>query len=412
MSSAHPPKRNTTNDATVEAKTNRSSLLPKQPIRATKPSRDHLKSTRENVGQADETSSPTNASTWESVFGGISLNQLESFCSRMATGLRSGVDVLRLLESESKHGSSRHRQVIDHMILSVRQGESLSGAMTLQGSYFPVLLTRMLKAGEHSGRVEHCFQEMADHYRNLKRARSTFMGQVAFPLISLGIGLGVITLVIFINGFLKSGSPNEPAFDITGIGLRGGTGVLIFWSVIALIGGTIGVIAFGIWKNWFGCHHKLVPLVRNVPVIGPVFTTSALSRLSMTLSMMLGAGVDARRSAREALMATGNFYYISGIEQVEESIRQGKSFSEALDAPKLLPSEFIQTVEIGELSGSDSESLERLAIVYREQAEAALSKFAVVSGVAVWMMIAGLIVFAIFTIFFQIMKVYSDAMNF
>jgi type IV pilus assembly protein PilC len=412
MSSAQPPKRNATSANTPEPKPNRSALLPKQPIQANKPSRDNSKLSRDNSSFSDDAASPTNASTWESIFGGISLNHLESFCSRMATGLRSGVDVLRLLESESKHGSLRHRQVIDHMILSVRQGESLSGAMTLQGSYFPALLTRMLKAGEHSGRVEHCFQEMADHYRNLKRARSTFIGQVAFPLISLGIGLGVITLVIFINGFLKSGSPNEPAFDITGIGLRGGTGVLIFWSFIALIGGVIGVTAFGIWKNWFGCHHKLVPLVRNVPVVGPVFTTSALSRLSMTLSMMLGAGVDARRSVREALMATGNFYYISGIDQVEEAIKKGKSFSEALDAPKILPTEFIQTVEVGELSGSDSESLERLAIVYREQAEAALSKFAVVSGVVVWMMIAGLIVFAIFTIFFQIMKVYTDAMNF
>ena len=405
MSSAQPPKRKTTADDSTESRARRSSLLPKQPIRATKQAKD-------DSSHSEHSSSPSNASTWESVFGGISLNQLESFCSRMATGLRSGVDVLRLLESESKHGASRHRQVIDHMILSVRQGESLSGAMTLQGNYFPVLLTRMLRAGEHSGRVEHCFQEMADHYRNLKRARSTFIGQVSFPLISLGIGLGVITLVIFINGFLKSGSPSEPAFDLTGIGLRGGSGVLIFWFFIGLIGTVVGVTAFGIWKNWFGCHHKLVPLVRNVPVIGPVFTTSALSRLSMTLSMMLGAGVDARRSVREALMATGNFYYISGIEQVEESIRVGKSFSEALDAPKLLPSEFIQTVEVGELSGSDSESLERLAIVYREQAEAALSRLAVVSGVVVWMMIAGLIIFAIFTIFFQIMKVYSDAMNF
>ena len=329
----------------------------------------------------------------------------------MATGLRSGVDLLRLLESEAKHGSNRHRQVIDHLIQSVRKGETLSGAMTLQGSYFPQLLIRMLRAGEHSGRVEHCFQEMADHYRNLKRARSTFMGQILFPLISLAIGFGVITLVIFINGFFQPGSPNEPAFDLTGIGLRGGRGVLIFWFFVGLIGGGLGVLAFGIWKNWFGCHHKLVPLVRNVPVIGPVFTTSALSRLSMTLSMMLGAGVDARRSVKEALLATGNYYYISGIEQVDDAIRQGKTFSEALDAPKLLPSEFIQTVEVGELSGSDSESLERLAIVYREQAESALAKFAVFAGLAVWMMIATLIIFAIFTIFFQIMKVYTDAMN-
>lgn len=400
MSSSKPSKPGTQKGLDQTKPRSRSPLLPARPIQPNKPSR------------SDTDLNNSNRSSIESVLGGISLNRLESFCSRMATGLKSGVDILRLLDSESKHGTSRHRQVISHMILSVRDGESLSGAMALQGSYFPVLLIRMLRAGEHSGRVEHCFQEMAEHYRRLKRARSTFLGQVSFPLISFGIGLGVITLVIFINGFMKSGSPNEPAFDLTGIGLRGASGVLIFWAALLFIGGLLGVTAFGIWKNWFGCHHKLVPLVRNVPVIGPVFTTSALSRLSMTLSMMLGAGVDAMRSVREALMATGNFYYISGIEQVEEAVRQGKSFSEALDAPKLLPAEFIQTVEIGELSGSDSESLERLAVVYREQSEAALARLAAVAGVVVWMMIAGLIIFAIFTIFFQIMKVYTDALNF
>jgi type II secretory pathway component PulF len=222
----------------------------------------------------------------------------------------------------------------------------------------------------------------------------------------------VITIVIFINGFLQSGSPNEPAFDLTGIGLRGFTGVLYFWSTLIALGGLVSVAALGIWKNWFQCHRTLIPLVRNVPVIGPVFTTLAMSRLSMTLSMMLGAGVDARRSVREALMSTGNHYYMAGIDTCDREIERGKSFAEALDAPKLLPEEFIQAVEIGELSGTDSESLERLAVSYRERAQSALSKLAIFAGMAIWLMISAMIIFAIFMIFFQVMKVYTDALNF
>jgi type II secretory pathway component PulF len=210
---------------------------------------------------------------------------------------------------------------------------------------------------------------------------------------------------------MKSGSPTEPAFDLTGIGLRGTTGVLIFWSVSFVLIASVALVSFGIWKNWFQCHKTLVPLVRNVPVIGPVFTTSALSRLSMTLSMMLGAGVDAKRSVREALLATGNHYYMSGIETAVNSIDQGNSFSESLEATKLLPPEFIQVVEIGELSGSDSESLERMAVTYREKAQSALAQFAIASGLAVWLMIAAIIIFAIFSIFFQIMQVYTNALK-
>ena len=127
--------------------------------------------------------------------------------------------------------------------------------------------------------------------------------------------------------------------------------------------------------------------------------------------MMLGAGVDAKRSVREALLATGNHYYMSGIETAVNSIDQGNSFSESLEATKLLPPEFIQVVEIGELSGSDSESLERMAVTYREKAQSALAQFAIASGLAVWLMIAAIIIFAIFSIFFQIMQVYTNALK-
>jgi type II secretory pathway component PulF len=217
--------------------------------------------------------------------------------------------------------------------------------------------------------------------------------------------------MIYINGFFKSGSPQEPAFDLTGIGLRGGTGVLLFASVVGTLFGTIGLIAFGIWKNWFGCHTTLVPMVRNVPVIGTVFTTTALSRLSMTLSMMLGAGVDAKRSVRDALLSTGNFYYISGIDETLAAIGKGKTFAESLAAPGVLPKDFIQALEVGEMSGSDSESLERMALVYREKSQIALKQLAVVAGVAVWIMIAAMIITAIFLIFFQILQVYTNALK-
>ena len=131
----------------------------------------------------------------------------------------------------------------------------------------------------------------------------------------------------------------------------------------------------------------------------------------MTLSMMLGAGVDAKRSVRDALLSTGNYYYIAGLEKSISEIVKGKSFAEALAAPKLLPDEFIQNVEVGEMSGSDSESLERMAVVYREKAQVALKQLAIFSGFAVWMFIAAIIITAIFMIFFQYIQVITDLSN-
>ncbi len=350
-------------------------------------------------------SPPRRGWSLERVFGGISLGMLEAFCGRMALGLRTGVDLIRILETEAKVGSSRHRQVATNMVDAIRKGNTLADTIAMQGDYFPPLLIKMIGAGEHAGGLDRTFRYMADYYQDLKKTRNEFASQITLPIIQLGIAILICCGLIFINGLLKSGSPNEPAFDLTGFNLRGVSGVLLFLSILVGIGLIIGVVAFGVWKNWFGCHRTLVPLIRNVPVIGTVFTTTALSRLSMTLSMLLGAGVDARRSVRDAMLATGNYYYISGLGSALSEIEKGKSFAESLDSGKVLPNEFIQAMEVGELSGSDSESLERIAQTYRERAQIALKQLAITAGVLIWMMIAGMIIFAIFTIFMQYMKV-------
>jgi type IV pilus assembly protein PilC len=347
----------------------------------------------------------------EKILGGGSLKVMEAFCRRMSTGLRSGVDLLRLLDMETKAGTARHREVVTDMTGQVRAGHSLAESMALQGYYFPTLLLKMVGAGEHAGGIDRVFREMADYYQDLKKSRAEFISQITFPMIQLVLAILIGCLMIYVNGFFKSGSSNDKAFDITGIGLRGGSGVLLFLSVVCTLFGTMGVVAFGLWKNWFNCHKTLVPLVRNVPVIGTVLTTTALSRLSMTLSMMLGAGVEAKRSVQDALLSTGNHYYIAGMDQTLAEIAKGHSFADALDAPKTLPDEFIQTVAVGEMSGADSESLERMAIMYREKAQLALKQLAITASMLVWLMIAIIIIAAIFTIFFQVLGVYSKALQ-
>lgn len=350
-------------------------------------------------------SDPDNSRSLERILGGASLSQLHQFCNRISTGLHAGVDILRVLDLESKTGAVRYRDAVKDTGDKIRLGYSLPQAMSLQGAFFPPLLIKMIEAGEHSGQIDRVLRYMSDYYLDLKRTRQDFLSQIMTPVIQLVAAIGIICALIFINGFFSAGTANEKPFDLTGVGLRGVSGVLIFLGILSSIAIVLGVAAFGIWKNWFNCHQTLVPLVRRVPVIGPVFVTTALSRLSMTLSMMLGAGVDAKRSVRDSVLSTGNHYYIAGLEPMLQGVEQGRSLSESLDAPKVLPDEFIQTVEVGEMSGSDSESLERMAVQYREKAQLALKQLAITAGFVIWFAIAAMIITVIFMIFSQYLAI-------
>lgn len=321
----------------------------------------------------------------------MKLKALASFCRRMGVGLHAGVDILRLLESEQRMGDARHKVAMQQLNDSIRAGNSLAKGMLDQKKYFPPLLIQMVHASELGGRMEGMFAYMATYYEQLKASRTTFISQITWPLIQLVMAVGIIGLVILIQGILSPSSE----YDASGIGLRGLRGFVTYCTVVSTVAFFLGVISFGIWKNWFNCHRVLMPIVQHIPTLGTALVTLGLSRLSMTLSMLLNAGIDARRSVKQAFLATGNYYFIGGMDRAVAEVERGASFGDAFAASKVLPQEFVETVQIGELSGTETESLDHLALDYQRRSQAALHTIASVTSFTIRLGILMLMAFMI-----------------
>ncbi len=341
--------------------------------------------------------------------GQMPLDQLEFFCGRLGLGLRSGVDILKLFESEAKRGSVKHRQAMTSVRSSLQSGSSLAEAFQSVAPYFPPLLIQMVTAGETAGGLDRILTHMGQYYHSLRMARRSFLGQIAWPLIQLAIAIGVVCMVIALRGLARS-SPGEESFDPLGLGLAGASGVMAFLSFVTFVLMSMAVVAFGIWKNFFQCHRWLIPLVLPIPILGSVFSNLAMSRMSMTLSMLLNSGVDAVKCVREAFLSTGNDYYIQGMPNALDSIVEGKSLAESFDIAQVFPREFIEGIEVGELSGNETESLETLAAEYSRRASTALTQLSVMTGVAIWIAISMIIIFFIIRMVMQYVNMLNSLM--
>src|SRR5690606_35690551 len=99
------------------------------------------------------------------------LGAAANFCRRFGTGIRAGLDVLRLLQSEAKHGPPRQRAVMQAVHQAIREGDTLHAAMTKQGKYFPQLLIVMAHAGEATGKLEQTMLTLADHFEQRVKIR-------------------------------------------------------------------------------------------------------------------------------------------------------------------------------------------------------------------------------------------------
>ena len=121
------------------------------------------------------------------------------------------------------------------------------------------------------------------------------------------------------------------------------------------------------------------------------------------------AGMDARSSLRLALRSTQNIFYTSHVEMVEQSVLGGSEIHAAMRKTGAFPEEFLSVLENGEESGQISEQMTRLSKDYRDRAQSSSNVIAMLAGVAVFGLVAIVIIFMIFRLAFFYLGVLTEA---
>ncbi len=108
--------------------------------------------------------------------------------------------------------------------------------------------------------------------------------------------------------------------------------------------------------------------------------------------------MDVRRALGLSFRSTNNSYYAGQLRPIEEAIAAGDGLAESFDQTRAFPPEFVDVLRVAEQSGRISESMGHLAGQYRHQAEVAMKALATAGGFAVWALIAGFIIYLIFSL--------------
>ncbi len=320
----------------------------------------------------------------------MSTGQLASMCHRMGTSLAAGTDVLKVLNQESRYGSSAYQRCMVEVARRVGNGATLAEAFQASGGYLPDLLCELVGVGEQTGRLDGVFQRLSEHYQHLLHLRRTFLAGIVWPVFELGLGVVVIGGLIYLLGAIDPSSKGV-------FGLAGGRGLMIYLVIITAILLVGFVVVHGLRRGWFGSWPQT--LMFRLPVIGTSLQTMAISRMAWTLSLALNAGIDARRAMRLAFSSTQSQFYTRHLDAVDTVIVRGGQFHEALRATGAFPSEFLNAMESAEVSGTESESLAHLSEQYQERAESSTGMLAVAAGVLVFVAIGAVFIFVIFSLF-------------
>jgi type IV pilus assembly protein PilC len=111
----------------------------------------------------------------------------------------------------------------------------------------------------------------------------------------------------------------------------------------------------------------------NMPVLGPVISKVAIARFTRTLGTLVSSGVPILQALTIVKETSGNVIVGEAVASVHESVKEGETITAPLENSKVFPPMVISMVDVGEQTGALPEMLMKIADVYEDEVDNAVS---------------------------------------
>jgi type II secretory pathway component PulF len=217
-------------------------------------------------------------------------------------------------------------------------------------------------------------------------------------LISLLIAV-VILMTFVIPQFVKLYSGFKVALPLpTRILISANNIFHQFWPLLFLLGaGSVwGVRAYlktesGRWK-WDSQKIKL-------PVFGPIFLKSSLSRFARVFGNLTRTGLPILQTLEMVSMVVGNVVIEKLVVDIRDSARKGKGLVEPMKGSKIFPPIVIQMLAIGEETGKVEEMLMKVSEYFDRDVEYAIKNLSASLEPILLAGVGGMVLFLALAIF-------------
>jgi len=300
------------------------------------------------------------------------------FTRQLATLIDAGLPLLRGLTVLAKQEPDPVlRSTINQLAESVQSGSTFSEGLAGHPKIFNKLYVNMVKAGELGGVLELVLLRLAEFQEKAQKIKNKVVAAMFYPIIVLVIAIAIMAfLLVFIVPKFEAifadmlGGKPLPALTQFVIGTSNLVKDHIFTLVGALI---VGIVLFKI----LGKTPKGAELIDNVllraPLFGDLTRKSSISRFSRTLGTLVTSGVPILQALNITRETAGNMVIANAILKVHDAVKEGESIVAPLEASGVFPPMVISMIDVGEETGQLPEMLLKIAEVYDDEVDNAVS---------------------------------------
>lgn len=297
------------------------------------------------------------------------------FTNQLAVMVETGVSMSEALEACVHDGNSpRFAKALAAVIDQVTGGSEFSAALAEHPKVFPPIYISLIKASEASGMMAPMLRRLATHLEAQREMTKKIKGAVTYPIVMFVFAIGVTAFLFafVLPKFTAIYAGREDKLPKLTRVLLGISDILTAWwvyGVVLLVAGGVGMYFYV--RSEAG-RLKIEELKLKVPLIGPLFHKTYLSRSLRTLGTMIQSGVAMLDSVKLTSTVTGSAFYEQMWTKVLDRLESGQQLSETLADNPHVPKAINKMLSAGERGGQLGLVMERVAIFCESELNTAI----------------------------------------
>ncbi len=310
----------------------------------------------------------------------VKSKSLMVFTRQLATLIDSGLPLLRGLTVLGRQEPiPALKRTITTLADSVQTGSTFSESLSQFPRVFNKLYINMVKAGELGGVLEIVLNRLAEYQEKAQKLKNKIVAAMVYPIIVMVIAVLIMVFLMLVivpkfekifDDMIPGGREKLPFLTQLVIGISRGIGDYIWFILIGL------ALAFVAWKIFqsTAAGKVIIDKVKlKLPLFGDVQSKSAISRFTRTLGTLVTSGVPILQALNITRETAGNIVVSNAIQKVHDAVKEGESMVAPLEGSGVFPPMVISMVDVGEETGQLPEMLLKIADVYEDEVDNAVS---------------------------------------
>ncbi|MBB09854.1 MAG: type II secretion system protein F [Alcanivorax sp.] len=298
------------------------------------------------------------------------------FTRQMATMMKAGVPLVQAFEIVADGlDNPSMKDVVLKLKVEVEGGNNFAGALSKHPLLFDDLYCSLVDAGEQSGALETMLDRVALYKEKSEALKQKIKKAMKYPMTVVAVAI-IVTAILLIKvvptfkDLFASFGAELPAFTQFVINLSESLQANFVIILVSII--VIGVAFAETRKRSQKFRNALDRALLKMPIVGDITFKATVARYARTLATTFAAGVPLIEALDACAGATGNVVYRNAVLQVKEDVSTGQQLQFAMRSTGVFPAMALQMTAIGEESGALDAMLEKVAIYYEDEVDAAV----------------------------------------